>query len=152
MAVNKIMHGGRALISAGGRPVGIITDLTWQVTYDTQDAYICGRMHPAEIAYTAQEPVSGSITAWRVVDHGVHAALGLPRLDQLLTADYTEITLFDRGMSKIIGELAQVRLLGHGEGVAARQFSQASIPFKAILFSDETAQNNDERPDRADLP
>lgn len=150
--VNKIMHGGRALVSVGGQLVGIITDLSWQVSYDMQEAYILGRMHPAEIAYTAQEPISGSITAWRVVDHGVHASLGLPRLDQLLTADYTEITLFDRGMQKIIGEIQQCRLGGHGEGTSVRQFSQANIPFKAILFSDETAQNNDERADRADLP
>lgn len=152
MAPPKVFHGARAVVSVGIKIVGIINSISYQVSYDTQDAYILGRLHPAEIGYTAQEPISGSMNGWKVVDNGAHAALGLPSLAQLLTADYTQISLTDRVTGKVIGKIQQVRLLGHSGSSAARQFSEIAVPFKAILFSDETVTNNDERPDRTDLP
>lgn len=148
---NKIVHGARVLISVGGRLIGIIYNCSWQMAYDTADAYIVGRLSVAEIAYTAQEPISGSLAIWKIVDAGAHAALGLPQLQDLLTADYTTITLQDRMTGKDIGRIIGVRLLGVSGGIAARQMSEGSVPFKAMLLKDETA-DNEEPAGSPDLP
>lgn len=148
----KTFHGARGVVSVGQNIIGTINAISYQLMNDTADPYIMGRLHPAEIVYTAQEPISGSINGWRVVDHGAYAEIGLPPLNQLLTADYTTITLTDRVTGQVIGSLQQVRLLGTSGGGAARQASEFSVPFKAILLSDETVTNNDERPDRTALP
>lgn len=148
---NKILHGARVLVTVGTRLIGIIYNCNWNLTYDTADAFVVGRLSVAEIAYTAQEPITGNLSTWRIVDHGAHASLGLPRLQDLLTADYTSLTLQDRMTGKDIGRIIGMRLLGMSGGIAARQFSEQSIPFKAMLLKDETA-NNEELADSSTLP
>jgi len=153
MANPKVMHGARGIVSVGQQVVGIISDINYNITDDTQDAYILGRTGPAEIGYVAQEPITGTISGWRVIDQGAYASLGLPLLKDLLTAPYTHITLMDRNDNKrVIGHIEQVRLLGHSGGLSARQFSTVTIPFKGIKFSDETATDNGENASALDLP
>lgn len=147
----KIMNGARALISVNGVLIGTVFNLSWNVTYDSQDAYVCGRVGPAAIEYTAMEPISGSMATWRVVDHSAFADLGMPTLQNLLTSDYTTITVVDRITQKRIGAITGVRLGGFGSGVQVRSMSEQSINFKGMLYSDETGANV-EPSGSADLP
>jgi hypothetical protein len=140
MGAPKVVHGARAQVFVGSKLVGLLHNISYNVVYDTQDAYVLGRLSPAEIGYTAQEPVTGTLSGWRVVLNGPHI-VGLPQLKDLLTADYTTLVVFDRVTGKRIGSITGVRLTGHSGGQAARQFSEQVIPYKGMLMGDESVTN-----------
>jgi hypothetical protein len=140
MATPKVLHGARAQVYVGGKLVGLLHNISYNVVYDTQDAYVLGRLSAAEIGYTAQEPVTGTLSGWRVVGNGPHI-IGLPGLKDLLTADYTQLVVIDRVTNKRVGSITGVRLTGHSGGQAARQFSETVIPYKGLLMGDESVTN-----------
>jgi hypothetical protein len=149
----KILHGGRVLVQVDGQTVGIFHNMTWNRALDTQDAFILGKMSVAEIGYTAQEPISGSLTGWKIVGHGAHSTdINLTRLQDMLTADYTTLTLVDRVTGKRVGVIRGVRLTGESGGYSTRQMSEISIPFKGMLMDDEDMPQDGEGPSAADLP
>jgi hypothetical protein len=151
MAAPKVLHGGRCQVMVDDKIVGLFHSISYGQGYDTQDAYVLGRASCAEIGYTAVEPVSGSLTGWRVVDHGPHADGRLPKVQDLFTADYISLTVLDRITGKRVAKITGVRLGGHNQGNASRQLSEMSIPFKGLLISDETADNA-EANGASDLP
>lgn len=150
MAAPKVVHGARVQVFQGKTLVGLFHNISYNLAYDTQDAYVLGRLSPAEIGYTAQEPVAGSLTGWRVVKNGPHV-VGLPALQNLLTAEYTTLVVVDRVTGERISQIQGVRLTGASGGQAARQFSEMSIPFKGLMMSDES-QANAEPAGSSDLP
>lgn len=154
MGTPKVVNGARAQVFVGVQLVGLLHNISYNVVYDTQDAYVLGRLSAAEIGYTAQEPVTGTLSGWRVVKNGPHI-IGLPALQNLLTADYTTLVIFDRvgdgTTPQRIGSITGVRLTGHSGGQAARQFSETVIPFKALLMSDESVTNSEPN-GSSDLP
>ena len=141
MAAPKIMNGARAIAQVNGKTVGWFTNFNYNVAFDTQDAYLLGRLSAAEIDYVAVEPVNGSMSGWRAIDHGPFADARLPTVQQLLTADYLTLTVMDRITGKRICSITGVRLLGEGGGLAARQLSEVTIPYKGLMKSDESVQN-----------
>lgn len=140
MGVPKVVHGARAQVFVDGVLVGLLHNISYNVVFDTQDAYVLGRLSPAEIGYVAQEPITGTLSGWRVVGNGPHI-VGLPQLKDLLTQDYTTLVIFDRVTRKRIGAVTGVRLTGHSGGQAARQFSETVIPYKGMIHSDESVVN-----------
>lgn len=142
MAAPKVIHGARVLVYVGKTLVGSFHNITYNLAYDTQDAYVLGRFSAAEIAYTAQEPIAGTLSGWHVAKGGPHI-IGLPQLQDLLTADYTNLVVVDRldPTGRALANIKSVRLTGTGRGHAARQLSELSIPFKGIMMSDESADN-----------
>lgn len=140
MGVPKVFHGARAQVFHKGKLVGLLHNISWNQIYDTQDAYVLGRLSVAEIGYTAMEPVTGTLSGWRVVGNGPHI-IGLPQLKDLLTSDYTELTVIDRVTNKRVGSITGVRLTGQSGGAAARQFSETSIPYKGMMMGDESVTN-----------
>lgn len=137
---NRIVHGARALVHIGPKLVGTISAISYQLGFDAQDAYVLGRLSPAEITYTGQEPVSGSLSGWHVLGAGPHVQ-GLPALQDLLTAPYTTITVIDRVTGKVMAKIKDVRLLGASGGHSTRQLSEKGIPFKGITMSDDDVDN-----------
>lgn len=150
MAPPKVVHGARVLVYRGTQLVGSFHNGSYNVAYDTQDAYVLGRLSAAEIGYTAMEPVTGSLQGWRTVKGGPHI-LGLPALQNLLTEDYTSLTYVDRVTGERIAKIQGVRMTGHGGGHAARQFSEVTLPYKALMYGDESVDNA-EPAGSADLP
>lgn len=140
MATPKVLHGARAQVYVGGKLVGLLHNISYNVVYDTQDAYVLGRLSAAEIGYTAMEPVTGTLSGWRVVGNGPHI-IGLPQLKDLLTADYTQLVVIDRVTNKRVSSITGVRLTGHSGGQAARQFSETVIPYKGLMYGDESVSN-----------
>lgn len=143
MAAPRVMHGARAQVIIGNKIIGMFNSISYSVGYDAPDVFILGRFSAAAIEYTAAEPVSGSLSGWRVVGAGAHAGAGLPRVQDLMNADYITLAVLDRQTNKRIAVIKSARLLGASSGQSARQLSELSIPFKGILMDDESGENNE---------
>lgn len=126
--------------------VGIFTNVSWGLAYDTQDLYILGRYSAGAIEYTSQEVITLSCTGWRAIKRGPHVVAGVPALQDLLTAEYMELALIDRqleasGQDGRIAKFKNVRPVGFQTGVNARSAADVTVTFKAILVSDESVDN-----------
>lgn len=147
---NKVVSGARVLVFVDGVQVGLFSSGSYNVVDDVGAVFILGRYSPAELDYLAQEPVAGTLTGWRVVNNGPHI-VGLPALQNLLTAPYTSLSFFDRLTGALLGKVQGVRMTGKGTGHTARQLSEITIPFQGLTDGDESVTNS-EAADSADLP
>lgn len=161
MAAPKVMSGARAKFGivdpATGiaRYVGIFNNVSYGLTYDAQPAYILGRFQPAEIDYTAQEPVNITCSGWRVIDHGPHADANVPLLGQLLTHEYLTLTIVDRqNPTRNIATFKQVRPTGYSTTISARNLEEVTVTFVGIIVDDETSDSKGGNADATalDLP
>lgn len=121
-----------------------------------QEAYIIGKHAPAATTYTAQNPVNITASGYRVIGHGPHVESGLPRLQDLLLAEYIELTIIDRQTEALGGDARiykfhQVRPTGYTTTISARQQTELSMTFVGILLDDESVTNT-ESPTAAILP
>jgi hypothetical protein len=148
---SKIMHGARAQVSIDGKVVGIFTNVSYGSTYDVQPAYILGRFSPAEITYTAAEPIGISASGWRVIDQGPYDSSKMPLLQDLLVAEDMTFAIFDRQSGKNIMVVTGVKHTGFNTSVAPRALEEMSLNFVGLLLSDENNKNN-EAQDASSLP
>lgn len=125
------------------RYFGIYESCSFGMQYDVQPVFLLGRWTAAALEYTAVEPVNISCTGWRVVGHGAHTDGGLPRVQDLLTADYQVLTLHDRKTNQTIATIRDVRPTGYSTGYAARQLTQMSVSYLGILVDDELTDNSE---------
>lgn len=142
MAAPKIFSGARAKVfitKPGQQPVlvGIFSSLSYNVNMDVQPAFILGRYAPAELDYTAMEPVSISASGWRVIGQGPHKAAAVPKLQDLLLHEYLSISVIDRATGSQVANLEFVRPTSYSASAIARQLSENSYSFLGILASDE---------------
>lgn len=157
MAAPKVMSGARAKLGivdpATGLAtyIGIFNSASYSLTYDAQPAYILGRYSPAEIDYTAQEPVQITCAGWRIIDSGPHAVAKVPALQDLLTHEYLSLVLTDRQTNKNMATFHFVRPTGYSSTVTARQLEEVTVTFVGILVDDESTQNS-ESASAVDLP
>lgn len=134
-----------------GRVVGLFTDVSYGLTFDAQPAYILGRYSPAEIDYTAQEPVQVTCSGWRVVGHGAHKDAAVPNLKDLLTHNYIDLAIEDRQTGRRIAIIRNVRPTGYSTSISARQLETITVTFVGILLDDEDTTNTEADP-ITDLP
>lgn len=162
MAGSQVFHGARAKLGiydpASGltRIVGLFNNVSFGLSYEVQEAYILGKHAPAATTYTAQNPVNITASGYRVIQHGPHVEAGLPRLQDLLLAEYIELTIIDRQTEALGGDsrvykFHDVRPTGYSTTISARQQTELSMTFIGILVDDESVTNA-ERPDAAVLP
>lgn len=157
MAAPRTMTGARAKFgfidpATGTATIcGIFNNVSYGLQYDAQPVYILGRYSPAEIEYTAQEPVRITATGWRVVGHGPHTEAHVPKLQDLLTHEYLTLVLFDRQTNEKIATFHSVRPTGYDTTLANRNLSEVTISFIGLLVDDEDTQNA-ETPGATDLP
>ena len=153
MATGKIMHGARAQVIMNGKTIGIFTNVSYGVSYDIQPAFILGRFSPAELAYTAAEPIGITASGWRVVDQGPFTDSGgnMPKLQDLLNAEDMSFSLYDRQTDKLLMTVVGVRHAGFNTSVAPRSLEEMTLNFMGLRLSDETASNN-EAVGASDLP
>jgi len=163
MAAPKTMSGARAKLAVvdpntgQARVVGIFNNVSYGLTYDVQPVYILGRFSPAELDYTGQEPVSITCSGWRVIGHGPHVSASVPKLQDLLTADYLELTVIDR-QSEIndpgnaqVAKFHSCRATGYSTSITARQLEEVTVNFVGLLVDDESTVNA-EHSSAASLP
>lgn len=158
MTAPKIMTGARAKFGivdpATGltRYIGIFNNVSYGVTYDAQPAYILGRFSPAEIDYTAQEPVNITASGYRVIGHGAHKEAGVPNLKDLLKHEYLTLTIVDRqSPDKNIATFRNVRPTGFSTTISARNLEEITVSFVGIFADDEDTKNAED-PTALDLP
>lgn len=153
MAQSKIMHGARAQVYVGTKLIGVFTNVSYGSTYDIQPAYILGRFSPAELTYTAAEPISISASGWRVVGAGPYSeeGSGMPLLQDLLTASDVTFSIWDRQLNKKIMTVEGVRHAGFNTSIAPRALEEMSLNFVGLRLSDENESNN-ESEGATDLP
>jgi len=146
MGKAKILTGARAKVSINGNTVGLFANCSWSIRQDKAPAYILGRYNPAEITPTSQEPVSLSLTGYRVVDAGPYAVANATLLRGLLEEEDFDVTVSDRQSGKIIFTAVGCRVGGWSSGVAARGVSDIRIDITGIRGEDEygIAQGGDD--------
>lgn len=157
MAPPKVISGARAkfgiLDPANGQAEfkGIFNNCSYGLTFDAQPVYILGRYSPAEIEYTAQEPVSITCSGWRTLDHGAHVDGKVPNLRDLLNHEYLTLVVVDRQSNRTIATFRNVRPTGFSTTISARNLEEITVTFTAIFVDDESTENA-EHPSRMDLP
>lgn len=158
MAAPKIMSGARAKVGildpATGiaQYIGIFNSISFGLTYDVQPAYILGRYSPAEIDYTAQEPVNCSASGWRVINHGAHVDGKVPNLRDLMRHEYLTITVIDRqDPTKNMATIRKIRPTGYSTTLSARNLEEVTVTFMGIILDDESTANSED-PTAMDLP
>ena len=142
----QIMSGARAKIgfidpaTNQATFVGIFNNVSYGLTYDVQPAFTLGRFSAADTDYVGQELVNISASGYRVIDHGAHADLKLPTINQLLQSDYLTIVIVDRkDPTKNIAHFKKVRTTGYSTSISARNLEEISATFVAISVDDETS-------------
>jgi hypothetical protein len=158
MSAPKTMSGARAKFgvidpaTGEAKYIGIFNNVSYGLTYDAQPVYILGRYSPAEIDYTAQEPVSITASGWRVIDHGAHVEGKVPKLQDLLNHEYLTLTIVDRqNPTKNIATFRNVRPTGYSTTISARNLEEISVSFVGIFVDDESTVNAED-PTSIDLP
>ena len=137
MAKAKILTGARAKVLVNGNPVGLFANCSWSVRQGKDPAYILGRYNPAEITPTSQEPVTLSLTGYRVVDAGPYAVANATLLKDLLQEEDFSVSVQDRQTGKIIFDAQGCRVTGWTSGVAARGVSDIRVDIIGLIGEDE---------------
>lgn len=134
----KTVHGARATLSINGNVVGLFDSCSYNVGLDVSAVYLLGRFSPAELVTVGVEPVGLTMSAFRVVDHGVFKDIAFTRIQDLLDQNYIEITLYDRQSDKRIGTVQSAVPTGQSASVSARQLMTQTVTFQGLMFSDES--------------
>lgn len=143
MAQQRVVSGARikVFLSKGpGTPaqlVGTFSRAGYRVAIDQQGAWLLGRFTAGTIDTTAQELCDINATGWRVAGLDPHAVYGIPKVSELLTADYLSFVFFDRATGKVIGGVEQCRPTGYSQEFAAKQLSEMPVSYVGILPADE---------------
>jgi hypothetical protein len=137
----------------GKKVVGVFTNVSYGLAYDVQPAFVLGRFSPAELTYTAAEPIGITASGWRVIDHGPFTEDGgnMPKLQDLLTAEDMTFALYDRQTDKVVMTVTGVRHAGFNTSVAPKSLEELSYNFVGLRLSDESG-NNTEAVGASNLP
>jgi hypothetical protein len=128
--------------------VGIFTNVSYHMTYETQPAYILGRFSAAEVDYTSMDLVAITCSGFRVNDHGPYAEAGLPKLQDLLLSDYISLAIIDR-QREALGQDARVaifkncRATGFSTTINARSLQDMTVNYVALGMDDESTTNSE---------
>ena len=153
MGKATILTGARAKITIAGHPVGLFSQCSWSIKQNKEPAFILGRFHPAEITPTTQEPVTISLSGYRVVDNGPYKAASATLLQNLLNEEDFTVIVTDRQSKKTIFSASGCRVQGWSSGVAARGVSDIRIDIIAMIAEDEFGikAGGDGEPDASSL-
>lgn len=147
MAPPKVVHGARCQVIIAdpnrgtSKVVGLFNSISYGLAYDVQDVFLLGRVSADEIVTTAQETVNVSCSGFRVVGAGAHTGAHITSLQDVLTAEYLQLAVYDRQTNKIIAKISSVRPVGFSTSINARQLEEISVSFKGILVGDEDVDN-----------
>lgn len=149
--VPKVFHGARAIVYVGSKVAGTFSSFSYGVSDDVAPAFILGRFSPAELTYTAQEPISCSATGWRVSKNGPHVVALFPNLRDLLRHASIEITVVDRQTGEAIAKISGIRPASYSMSINSKSQTEVSHQFVGMLVDDES-ETNTELPDAPQLP
>ena|ERR1035437_210698 len=152
MAPPKTFTGARAVVRINGIPVGHFDSLSYGFALDLATIATLGRFTAAETVYTGAEPTHVTANGWRIINQdGLMGQVLFPSVQSLLLNEYMQLDVLDRQTGKRVAILRDVRPTSYSTGVTARQASQVSYSFTALLVDDETTTNS-EAVGASDLP
>ena len=134
----RAMSGPRAIVHVNGNAAGVFRSISYGVVYGTQAVHVLGRYSAADIDYTSMEPVSISLSGWRVIGAGPHDAFSVPHLSELLRHNYINITVVDRLTGKTIANISNVRPTGYSTSINDKQLEEINVSAMGLLVSDES--------------
>lgn len=138
---SKAMNGARAKVIVNGKLIGIFTAISYGLSYRAEPTYILGKEEADEINYTSQEVISIRASGWRVIGHGAHSAIGLPKLREILNQPTTIVTLFDRQTGVNFAKVREVKVTGFSTSITARQQQEITVEMVGIYLEDESGVN-----------
>jgi hypothetical protein len=149
-------HGARGRVfivdpQGNSQLIGIFNTISWGLTYDVQPVSILGKYGPAELVYTAMEPVNVSCSGFRVVGHGPHKEGHVPNLADLLTHEGLTIKISDRLTGVDIATIHDCRPTSYATSLNARNLEEISINYVGLLADTEDQQLTD-RADATQYP
>ncbi len=157
MSAPLVVNGARAVVriagpgGKAGQPIGIFSSFSYGLNYDVQSVFILGRFSPAELGYTAQEPVRCTASGWRVVGNGPHVAASMPNLSALLDHEYIQIDVLDRQTGRVIAIIRDVRPESYSTTIAVKALTEVTHTFVGLIVDDESTRNVEAR-NHTDLP
>lgn len=146
----KVMTGARAILSIAGQKIGTFSNVSYAVQYDAAPIYTLGAYAPRETVFTAMEPVNFSCSGWRIIGNSPFTQQGgsLPKLQDLMNAEYITIAVFDRSTEftdKPIAVIGEARITGFSTNLVSRSPQELTISGVGILFDDESTVDQGNR-------
>jgi len=143
MATNKVMSGARGQLFIEGQLIGIFSDVSYGVDIDVAPAFVLGRFSPSELTVTGQEAISINATGWRIVGQGPYVSAGVPKLQDLLTADDITISLYDRETGQFIMTVVGCRSTGWNTTLNSKAQQTVTVRFLGLRLDDESGSQGE---------
>ena len=162
MASSSVMQGARAKVSVNGVLVGVFNQVNWGKSLDNTPIFVLGRDSATEIALTGQDPISISCTGWRSVadpnnpgsvytgpyapgqtDNSPGSSLGMPKLQDMLTAPDLVLTILDRKTDQVIMTAINAKCISYSTGLSARGVMELSVTYMATTEWDESGPQSE---------
>jgi hypothetical protein len=150
---SKTLTGARAVVQIDSKVVGVFSSFNYGLTYGVEPIFLLGRFSAAETVYTSQEVVSATGSGLRIYQNGPHsAAMKMPKLQDLLDATYTTLSVHDRANEdKKIAEIVSARVQSYSVDNPAKGISGITFSYIGLKIQDESGDHN-EMNGASDLP
>jgi hypothetical protein len=144
--IASTLVGARCKLFIDGKPIGLFANVSFGVEYGAQDIYTIGKYNAQEIVYTDMSTITVRVSGFRVMGHGPHEEMSIPKLQELLGHDDITLQIVDRqgGGDQIrenIMTVGNCRPLGYDFDTSARGVASLSAVFRGITIKDESDVN-----------
>lgn len=143
MAVSKTFHGARAVLSINGKVVGVFSQCSGNIRLGVEPTSTLGRFTAGELVYTNADPVTVSVSGYRVIGNGPHGTPAMPKIKDLLDADDITLSISDRATGETMFTLLEAKCPSANFSVAHRQLSDMSLEFIGIRSEDESGPDGE---------
>jgi hypothetical protein len=145
----KTISGARAKVYVNNKLIGIVNSINYSHNLGVVPVQTLGRFTTNELVMTSSEPISGSMSGFRVLNNGMYrqgesqdagitnSAVELNRLQDLLSAGYTTVQVIDRQTDVTLANIKDVVITGYNVGINAKDIANVSINFIGISIEDE---------------
>lgn len=146
MTVASTLVGARCKLFIDGQPIGLFANVSFGVEYGAQDIYTLGKYNAQEIVYTDMGTITVRVSGFKIMGHGPHEEMSIPKLQELLTHDDIFLQIVDRQNAgdqqrENVITVYNVRPLGYDFDTSARGVASLSAVFRGITVKDESDVN-----------
>ncbi|MDE2425706.1 MAG: hypothetical protein KGO96_07350 [Elusimicrobia bacterium] len=129
-AAAQTMHGARAKLYVNGHLVGIFSQCSYGVSYDSTPVYVLGKVSPAEIVLSGQEPISVTATGWRIVNDPASSVpylgpfdpntVSMPKLSDIINQSDSVLDLHDLQTNQVVLHVEGVKVISFTTNITSR--------------------------------
>ncbi|SRR6266851_4100305 len=131
-------------ISGQMQLVGLFASVAYGVDYALEPIFVIGRYNTAELVYTAMNPISLTLTGFRIVGNGPYAVTGVPQLQNLLNHNDFSLALVDRQTGNTVLLVTGCRPAGYSSTSAARALHDLTVTVQGTVLQDESGPQEDQ--------